>query len=549
MKIKSMNNMVFWGAMAIIFWLIDSVIDAVVFGEGSLLSEIIHPQSDDLFLRLPIAALLIGIGIYIHFNDPDKNEHFAENKVTAEELQNVINHVPQLIFWKNKDLVFMGCNQLFATEVGLKSPSQIVGKTEDEIFTNPKDIEINHEADQRVLETGIPEIHSHQKEMTGSGDEIWIDTNRMPLYDKRGNIIGILGTSEDITKRKMAEEDNLRLSETLSDRVKELTSLYAIDRVIERSEDLAQTLDSIEEIMLNALRHPDKAWVRIRAKDTEHTLNENNKNDSSFISGEIKVGGVTIGSIDVGYGDDIEATKEEIDLVSAVSGRIGRFMERKELQEKILEKERNESTQKMAAAAAHEISQPLQALTILSDMAKRDWKGNIHLLDRIPEQIEKISILVEKMMDLESVKTMDYAGGIEIVDIKKSARGESPVNRKVLIIDDNEPVLTTIAEIIQGEEIEVDTASTGKEGLDLIKKNKYGLIISDIKLPDIDGFKIFESVRDDLGDTKFVFMSGYATLEKHLKLIDQAYGFLKKPFNVDEILIILNKIFNVENKS
>ena len=535
-----MKNMVFWGAMAIIFWLIDSVIDALVFGEGSLLSEIIHPQSDDLFLRLPIAALLIGIGIYIHFNDPAKKEQFAENKVTAEELQNVIDHVPQLIFWKNKDLVFMGCNQLFATEVGLKSPLQIVGKTEDEIFTNPKDIEIYYEADKRVLETGIPEIHSHQKEMTGSGDEIWFDTNRMPLYDKRGNIIGILGTSEDITKRKMAEEDNLRLSETLSDRVKELTSLYAIDRVIEKSEDLAQTLDSIEEIMLNALRHPDKAWVRIRAKDTEHTLNENNKNDSSFISSEIKVGGVTIGSIDVGYGDDIEAKKEEIDLVTAVSGRIGRFMERKELQEKILEKERNESTQKMAAAAAHEISQPLQALTILSDMAKRDWKGNIHLLDRIPEQIEKISILVEKMMDLESVKTMDYAGGIEIVDIKKSARGESPVNRKVLVIDDNEPVLTTIAEIIQREEIEVDTASTGKEGLDLIEKNKYGLIISDIKLPDIDGFKIFESVRDDLGDTKFVFMSGYATLEKHLELIDLAYGFLKKPFNVDEILIILN---------
>ena len=544
-----MKSMVFWGAMAIIFWLIDSVIDALVFGEGSLLSEIIHPQSDDLFLRLPIAALLIGIGIYIHFIDPAKKEQFAENKVTAEELQNVIDHVPQLIFWKNKDLVFMGCNQLFATEVGLKSPLQIVGKTEDEIFTNPKDIEIYYEADKRVLETGIPEIHSHQKEMTGSGDEIWFDTNRMPLYDKRGNIIGILGTSEDITKRKMAEEDNLRLSETLSDRVKELTSLYAIDRVIEKSEDLAQTLDSIEEIMLNALRHPDKAWVRIRAKDTEHTLNENNKNDSSFISSEIKVGGVTIGSIDVGYGDDIEAKKEEIDLVTAVSGRIGRFMERKELQEKILEKERNESTQKMASAAAHEISQPLQALTILSDMAKRDWKGNIHLLDRIPEQIEKISILVEKMMDLESVKTMDYAGGIEIVDIKKSARGESPVNRKVLVIDDNEPVLTTIAEIIQREEIEVDTASTGKEGLDLIEKNKYGLIISDIKLPDIDGFKIFESVRDDLGDTKFVFMSGYATLEKHLELIDLAYGFLKKPFNVDEILIILNKIFNVENKS
>ncbi len=544
-----MNNMVLWGAMAIIFWLIDSVVDAVVFGEGSLLSEIIRPQSDDLFLRLPIAALVVGIGIYIHFNDPDKKEQFSENKVTANELQNVIDHVPQLIFWKNKDLVFMGCNQSFAEAVGLKSPSQIVGKTEYDIFTNPKDIEIFHEADKRVLETGIPEIHSNQKEITGRGDEIWIDTNRMPLYDKRGNMIGILGTSEDITKRKMAEKDNLRLSETLSDRVKELTSLYAIDRVIERSVDLAQTLDSIEEIILNALRHPDKAWVRIRARDTEYTLNEKNKNDSSFISGEIRVGSVNIGSIDVGYGDDTEATKEEINLVTAVSGRIGRFMERKELQEKILEKERNESTQKIAAAIAHEISQPLQSLTILSDMAKGDWKGNIHLLDKIPEQIKKISGLVEKMMDLDSVKTMDYAGGVEIVDIKKSAGGGNPVYRKVLVIDDNEAVLTMIAEVIRGEEIEVETASTGKEGIELIEKNRYGLIISDIKLTDIDGFEVFKSVRDNLGDAKFVFMSGYVTVEKHMELISQAFAFLQKPFNVNEILNILNKIFKSENKA
>ena len=117
-------------------------------------------------------------------------------------------------------------------------------------------------------------------------------------------------------------------------------------------------------------------------------------------------------------------------------------MERMDLHEKILEKERNESTQKIAAAVAHEISQPLQALTIISDMAKADWKENIHLLDKIPEQIDKISGLVEKMMDLESVKTMDYAGGIEIVDIKKSTGREKPVKRKVLIIDDNETVLS-----------------------------------------------------------------------------------------------------------
>ncbi|MCH7818190.1 MAG: response regulator [Candidatus Marinimicrobia bacterium] len=547
MKVRSIKNIGFWGAMAMVFWLIDSIIDAIIFNEGPLLSEIFNPQTDDLLLRLPIAALLIAIGLYTYFNNPGIIGRPDVDPHEFESLQNIINHMPQLIFWKNRDLVFMGCNQSFAEEVGLKNPSQVVGKTEYEIITNPKDVEFFQESDKRVLETGIPEIHSHQKEITKSGEEIWVDTNRMPLYDKRGDIIGILGTSEDITKRKIAEEENIRLSKTLRDRVKELTSLYAIDRVIEESEDLPNALDSIEEIVLNALRTPEKAWVRIRAKDTERTLNESNKTDSSFISGEIRVGGVTIGSIDVGYSDDNIATKEEIDLITAVSGRIGRFMERTELQEKLLEKERNESTQKIAAAVAHEISQPLQALTIISDMAKGDWKGNIHLLDRIPEQITKISELVEKMMDIESVKTMDYAGGVEIVDIKKSVGRDKPVKRKVLIIDDNEPVLTMIAEVVEGEEIEVETASTGKEGLALIEKNKYGLIICDIKLPDTDGFEIFKAVRGNLGATKFVFMSGYIMGEKHMKLISEAYGFLQKPFNVDEIFGILNKIFKSGN--
>ncbi|TFB12177.1 response regulator [Candidatus Marinimicrobia bacterium MT.SAG.3] len=544
MKVKSVNSIVFWGAMAMAFWLIDSIIDSIVFGEGSLFSELFNPQLDDLLLRLPIAALLIAVGFYFHYNDPDKKEIYSENKLTADNLQNIIDHVPQLIFWKNRDLVFMGCNRRFAEEVGLKSPSQIIGKTESEIFTNPKDIEIFHEADKRVLETGIPEIHSNQKEITGSGEEIWIDTNRMPLHDKRGNIIGILGTSEDITKRKLAEEESLQLSETLQERVNELTALYTIDRVIEKSDDLTQTLDNIEKIVLGALRNPEKAWVRIRAKETEHTPNENNKNDSSFISGEIRVDGVSIGSIDVGYSDDNNATKEEIDLITAVSGRIGRFMERMELQEKILSKERNESTQKIAAAVAHEISQPLQALTIISDMAKGDWKANIDLLDKIPEQIEKISALVEKMMDLENVKTMDYAGGVEIVDLNRSAGGKNPVIRKVLVIDDNEEVLAMITEVIRGEEIEVDSASTGEEGLEMIEKNEYGLIICDIKLPNIDGFELFKSVRDRLGATKFVFMSGYITIDKHMELISQAYAFLQKPFNVKQIINILNKIFN-----
>ena len=83
----------------------------------------------------------------------------------------------------------------------------------------------------------------------------------------------------------------------------------------------------------------------------------------------------------------------------------------------------------------------------------------------------------------------------------------------------------------------------------MIEKNKYGLIICDIKLPNIDGFELFKSIQDNLGATKFVFMSGYITIDKHMELISQAYAFLQKPFNVNQIINILNKIFNSGNEA
>ena len=83
----------------------------------------------------------------------------------------------------------------------------------------------------------------------------------------------------------------------------------------------------------------------------------------------------------------------------------------------------------------------------------------------------------------------------------------------------------------------------------MIEKNKYGLIICDIKLPNIDGLELFKSVREKLGTTEFVFMSGYVTVDKHMELISQAFAFLQKPFNVNQLMNILNKIFNSGNGS
>jgi len=524
------------------FWLIDASIDSIIFEKGRLLDQIIFPGTGKLIFRLTIAIIFIMIGVYTQLNKPAAVRASADLEGSDAILQNIIDNIPQLIFWKNTDLVFLGCNQKFAERVGLKSPADVIGKTDYEIVPNPKDADFFRESDIRVMESKNPEIHSNKLEVHEEGKEVWLDLSRIPLFDAKGKVIGVLGTSEDITERKKIEDEKMKLSETLSYRVKELTSLYSIDRVIEDDEKLSLTLGKIGAIMVDALRFPDKAWIKIITDDEKHTVNEHNITEGPFISGELNVLGNIIGSVEVGYVDDTPTIQEEIELVTAVSGRISRLIERSELKEKSLEKERYESTQKLAAAVAHEISQPLQSLTIISDLAKSNWKENIHLLENIPDHLKRISALVEKMLNLTSVETIDYAGGLEILDLNKSAGATATGEKNVLIVDDNEAVLSLLAEVVRTQGINVESASNGSDGLNLIKNNKYDLIMCDIKLPDIDGLEIFKKVEKDLTDTSFIFMSGYVVGKENMEIINRSAGFLKKPFTVDNVIDIIKRI-------
>lgn len=120
---------------------------------------------------------------------------------SREMLQTVMNNIPQAVFWKDIRSVYLGCNENFArvTEVG--TPEAIVGKTDYDLPWTSSEADSYREWDRRVMASNTPEYHIAETALTSEGTII-VDTNKVPLHDAEGSVVGILGTYEDITERK-----------------------------------------------------------------------------------------------------------------------------------------------------------------------------------------------------------------------------------------------------------------------------------------------------------------------------------------------------------
>ncbi|MBD1923983.1 PAS domain S-box protein [Microcoleus sp. FACHB-831] len=132
----------------------------------------------------------------------------AEQALREKEefLQLILDNIPQFIFWKDKNSVYLGCNTNFARAAGLNSPEEIVGKTDYELAWKKEESDFFRECDARVMDTDTPEYHIIEPQFQADGKQAWVDTNKIPLHDSLGNVVGILGSYEDITERKHAEE-------------------------------------------------------------------------------------------------------------------------------------------------------------------------------------------------------------------------------------------------------------------------------------------------------------------------------------------------------
>ena len=141
--------------------------------------------------------------------------NFVNSSAQEKNIKNIIlDHIPNhLIFWKDRNSVYLGCNKALALQVGLKSSEEIIGKTDYDLPTLKEQSDAYRADDKIVMETGISKLNIEEDQTLSDGIVRTLSTCKSPLFDDEGNVYGILAISSDITERKKIEKELLQALE------------------------------------------------------------------------------------------------------------------------------------------------------------------------------------------------------------------------------------------------------------------------------------------------------------------------------------------------
>jgi DNA-binding NtrC family response regulator len=121
----------------------------------------------------------------------------------------------------------------------------------------------------------------------------------------------------------------------------------------------------------------------------------------------------------------------------------------------------------------------------------------------------------------------------------------SQENKKVLVIDDDEGDCYLVEDILSEDGIQVDIAVGGEMGIRLLSEKEYPVVITDLRMPDIDGMAIIDFTRKRHMNSLIVVITGYATIDSVIvALRSGAYDYIMKPFSADLLKFTIRKAFD-----
>lgn len=479
-----------------------------------------------------------------HILESTVSERTTELRKVNVMFRQVIDTIPMRVFWKDRDLNYLGCNVNFAHDAGLDNPEQIIGKSDFEMgWKNQAE---QYRADDRhIIESGISKLGYEEPQTTPEGNTIWLQTSKMPLSNSSGEIIGVLGMYEDITARKEVE---IELNEARIDaqRANKAKSEFLANMSHEIRTPMNGVIGMTYLALQTELNETQRNYIMM-AHESAHNLLAiiNDILDFSKIESgkiELELTNFQLANVlsQINALLELRASERSIKLEYTIDEKIPDYLYGDPL--------RLEQVLVNLVANAIKFSNDNSSIEI--DISVLDLKGS-HITLQVAITDHGIGISDEQQKNLftafsqADVSTTRKFGGtglgltiskrlvnlmggeigvnsaegigstfyftlpLTLVDQQNlSNQSTSPEKdaeqvyfeklkgKKVLLVDDNEINRELAQALLEMADMQIITASNGQEALDAVISDDLDLVLMDCQMPIMDGYDATRHIRD-----------------------------------------------------
>ncbi|APR80843.1 ATPase-like:Histidine kinase A [Minicystis rosea] len=514
-------------------------------------------------------------------------------------LKYVIANVPHAIFWKDRECRFLGGNHLFLNDTGTVLET-LVGKTDYDVWERREDADAFVQIDKEVMASGTPRLDIEETLLRSDGQQRVLLTSKVPIRDEAGRVTGLLGIYADITERKQMEVDLQNAKEaadaaarakgefltTMSHELRTPLSLIL--------GPLASLLSNHDEEMSPRVR-ADLERIQRNARRL-HRLVDDILDHQKIESGKMTLDWEAVDVVEL-CRDMIEGAHP-----AAARGGIHLSMKADpELRSVPLDRRKFEKILLNLLGNALKftpeegrVSVELCALGDRMELAVTDTgpgipEGKRHLLFQRFQQIDAsptrkhegtgiglslVKDLTEMMGGAVGVTSEVGVGSRFFVTLPRapdrlvsapSPRGPAPPSRgdlldapapravvaasparrpasasasRVLVVEDNPDMRAYLSDILIADH-EIDLATNGREALLAIEARRPDIIVSDVMMPEMDGFELVARLKRDpaLRDIPVILLTARAGRKETVGGLDAgADDYLCKPFDPTELL-------------
>jgi PAS domain S-box-containing protein len=227
----------------------------------------------------------------------------------------------------------------------------------------------------------------------------------------------------------------------------------------------------------------------------------------------------------------------------------------KDLRE-ILHRDQLATLGEVAVGLSHEINNPLAVIVNQAELLERDIErlaGEVDVsveterLDAMRREIRRISEIVARlgeMVQSDNYETINYLGPARMVDLRstdsKTAHADARLEGlQILVVDDDLGISRSLREVLERDGCRVETASDGLEALACLEKERFDVVLSDVVMPNMDGYELFRIVQTRYPDLPMLMMTAFHYDKDHIIKRSRLEGLegviFKKPVDPDRL--------------